>query len=199
MGRPPVGEQRADEAVIERLADVLDGLGIRYAISGSVASALYGIVRFTRDADISVEPFPQVADEFYGLLKDEFYLSREAVEEALKTRGSFNLIHLATSFKIDLFIQGPSEFEQRSLTRVRKLKLSESAEKDVCVVSPEDIVLLKLRWFRETGCTSERQWSDVLGVLGVQGEALDFDYLTASARELGLEELLERARAEADT
>jgi len=50
-----------------------------------------------------------------------------------------------------------------------------------------------------TGGTSERQWSDVLGVLAVQGEALDFEYLNDSARKLGLEELLSRARAEADT
>jgi hypothetical protein len=66
-------------------------------------------------------------------------------------------------------------------------------------VSPEDIVLLKLRWFKETGGTSERQWNDVLGVLAVQAEALDFDYLTDSAKELGLQELLDRAKAEAST
>ena len=63
----------------------------------------------------------------------------------------------------------------------------------------EDIILLKLRWFRETGCTSERQWTDVLGVLAVQGEALDFDYFAEWARKLGLEELLSRAKAEAQT
>jgi hypothetical protein len=77
------------------------------------------------------------------------------------------------------------------------LRLSETSRRDVCVVSPEDIVLLKLRWFQETGGTSERQWNDVLGVLAVQGQALDFDYLTDSAKELGLEELLDRAIAEA--
>lgn len=71
--------------------------------------------------------------------------------------------------------------------------------REVCVVSPEDIVLLKLRWFNMTGGTSERQWSDVLGVLAVQGESLDFEYLKGSARKLGVEELLSRAMAEAQT
>jgi len=69
----------------------------------------------------------------------------------------------------------------------------------VYVVSPEDVVLLKLRWFAMTGGTSERQWSDVLGVLGVQGPALDRAYLTRWARKLGLNELLDRAIAEVGT
>jgi len=194
-----MNEKRENEEVIERLADVLDSLDVRYAIGGSVASALYGVVRFTRDADISVQPFSLVADRLYDLLKDEFYISREAMEEALKSHGSFNVIHFETAFKIDIFIQGPGEFEGRLLDRRRMLRLAEISRRDVCVVSPEDIILLKLRWFKETDCTSERQWNDVLGVLGVQGKSLDFEYLMDSARKLGLEELLERARAEANT
>jgi len=191
--------KRENEEVIERLADVLDDLGIRYAIGGSVASALYGTVRFTRDADISVQPFSPVANRLYELLKDEFYISREAMEEALKSHGSFSIVHFETAFKIDIFIHGPSEFEERLLDRRRMLRLADISRRDVCVVSPEDIVLLKLRWFKETDCTSERQWNDVLGVLRIQRELLDFEYLTDSARKLGLEELLDRARAEADT
>jgi hypothetical protein len=199
MGNPGMDEKRENEQVIERLADVLDSLGIRYAIGGSVASALYGTVRFTRDADISVQSFAPAAGELYGLLKDEFYVSREAMEEALRSHGSFNIIHFQTAFKIDLFIQGPSEFEERLLDRRRTLKLADISRRDVCVVSPEDIILLKLRWFKETDCTSERQWNDVLGVLSVQGGLLDFEYLTDVARRLGLDELLERAKSEADT
>jgi len=77
--------------------------------------------------------------------------------------------------------------------------LTEGGRKERCVVSPEDIVLLKLRWFRETGGTSEHQWDDVRGVLAVQGEALDHGYLTNWAEKLGLGELLSRAIAEAGT
>ncbi len=194
-----MNEKRENEKVIERLADVLDSLGIRYAIGGSVASALYGTVRFTRDADLTVEPFSRVADRLYELLQDEFYISRDAMEEALRSHGSFNVIHFATAFKIDLFVRGAREFEGRLWERRHMLRLSDESSRDVPVVSPEDIILLKLDWFRQTGCTSERQWDDVLGVLAVQGDALDFEYLTASARELGLEELFNRAKAEAQT
>ena len=199
MGRPRMNEWREDEAIIERLADVLDSLDVRYAIGGSLASGLYGTVRFTRDADISIAPFSIVADRLYELLKDEFYVSRVAMGEALRSHRSFNLIHFETSFKIDLFVQGPGEFEQQMLTRSKRLKLTETSQRDLSVVSPEDIVLLKLRWFRETGGTSEHQWADVLGVLRVQGEALDREYLATWAKKLGLEELLGRAMAEAST
>lgn len=198
MERGSVGETHHIE-VVERLTDMLDSLGIAYAIGGSMASSAYGPMRFTQDADITVEPFSHKADKFYDLVKDEFYISEQAMREALSSHGSFNVIHFETAFKIDIFVQGPSEFEQRLLARRKKAKLSDASRRDLHVVSPEDIVLLKLRWFNMTGCTSQRQWGDVLGVLAVQGDALDFEYLTASARELGLEELLNRARAEAET
>jgi len=193
-----VGETRHLD-VVERLVDVFDTLGIAYAIGGSVASSTYGTMRFTQDTDIVVQPFPRTADKFYDSVKDEFYISEEAMQQALNSCGSFNLIHFETSFKIDVFVLGPGEFEQRLLARRRTAKLSDASRRDLSVVSPEDIILLKLRWFGETGGTSQRQWDDVLGVLAVQGRALDFDYLAASAKELGLEELLDRAIAEADT
>ena len=193
-----MGETRHIE-VVERLADVLDGLGIACAIGGSIASSTYGTMRFTQDVDITVEPFSRVAQEFYETIKNEFYISEQAMQEALRSFGSFNVIHFETVFKIDIFVQGPSEFEQQLLVRSKRLRLSGAGRRDLAVVSAEDIILLKLRWFRQTDCTSERQWNDVLGVLGVQGELLDFEYLTGFARKLGLEELLERARAEAQT
>ncbi|MBM4026859.1 MAG: hypothetical protein FJ280_15865 [Planctomycetes bacterium] len=185
--------------VVEQLVEVFDSLGIAYAIGGSLASSAYGASRFTQDADIVVQPFGPVAERFYDLVKDEFYISAEAMRQALTSCGSFNVIHFKTSFKIDIFIQGPGEFEKQLLARRRTAKFSDVGSRALGIVSPEDIILLKLRWFRETGGTSDRQWSDVLGVLAVQGASLDFEYLTDSARKLGLGELLERARAEADT
>jgi hypothetical protein len=185
--------------VVERLADVLDSLGIAYAIGGSLASSVYGTSRFTQDADITVQPFSRVADRFYEIVKKEFYISEQAMRQALDSCGSFNIIHFETAFKIDIFVQGPDEFEQRLLARSQEAQLNDSSRRRLRVVSAEDIVLLKLRWFRESGGTSQRQWDDVLGVLRVRRPSLDFEYLTESARKLGLVELLDRAIAEADT
>ena len=183
--------------VLEQLAAVFDGLGIPYAIGGSIASSMYGTIRFTRDADIGVYPFPSVADKFYGRLKDDFYVSEEAMQQALGCCGSFSIIHLETAFKIDIFLLGPSDFEQQLLVRSKMVRLGESPESDLCFVSPEDVVLLKLRRLSESDGFSENQWDDILGVLAVQGRALDTGYLRDYGRTLGVEELLERAIAEA--
>ena len=58
-------------------------------------------------------------------------------------------------------------------------------------------MLHKLRWFRDGGEVSDRQWSDVLGVLRVQGRALDLDHMRTWATVLGVGDLFERAWSEA--
>jgi hypothetical protein len=77
------------------------------------------------------------------------------------------------------------------------VRLGESPESDLCFVSPEDVVLLKLRRLNESDGFSENQWDDILGVLAVQGRALDSGHLREYGQTLGVEELLERAIAEA--
>jgi hypothetical protein len=184
-----------DIVVLEKLAEVFENLHIAYCIGGSMASSAYGTVRFTQDADITVEPFEQIAKKFHEKLKNDFYISEEAMNEALKTRNSFNIIHLNTAFKIDIFIRSENEFQKQMLSRIRKLPLG-SSNKMLSFVSPEDIILLKLDWFRQSDHTSQRQWSDVLGVLAGQAKALDFDYLKNWAKKLGLNELLTKAISE---
>lgn len=181
-----------DIAVLEKLTDVLDRLNIAYVIGGSFASSAYGAVRFTQDADITVQSFSSVAEQLYEILKSDFYISKEAMYQALQNRTNFNIIHLTTAFKIDIFIQKEDEFQMQMLSHSRKLPLGKSAKK-VSFVSPEVIILLKLDWFRQSGCDSERQWSDVQGVLAAQKENLDFDYLKNWANKLGLSELLQKA------
>lgn len=178
--------------IIKILTDILDELKIEYAISGSIASSIYGTPRFTQDADITVQPFSSVAEQFYKRLKDSFYISKEAMYQAINSQGSFNIIHFETAFKMDVFTAN-GEFERLLLTRSKKNKIEESIDKFFSLVSPEDIILLKLRWYRQSDCVSERQWTDILGVLSVQKESLDFDYLKNWAAKLGLTKLLEKA------
>jgi hypothetical protein len=187
-----------DIAVLEKLTEVFENLRIAYCIGGSMASSTYGTVRFTQDADITVEPFEQIAEKFYEMLKNDFYISTEAMNQALQNRSSFNIIHLATAFKIDIFIRTETDFQKQMLSRARKLRLG-TGTKMLSFVSPEDIILLKLDWFRQSGLTSQRQWSDVQGVLAGQAKVLDFDYLKNWAKKLGLNELLTKAISESQT
>ena len=185
-----------DIAILEKLIEVFDRLNIAYVIGGSVASSVYGQVRFTQDADITVEPFESVAERLFDELKGDFYISSEAMNEALQNKSSFNVIHLETAFKIDIFIRQESEFQKQLLSRGRKLQLKNSG-KAFIFVSPEDIILLKLDWYRQSDCSSERQLSDVLGVLAVQKEHLDFNYLKDWAEKMELSDLLQKAISEA--
>jgi len=187
-----------DIAVLEKLTEVFENLRIAYCIGGSMASSTYGTVRFTQDADITVEPFGPIAEKFFETLKSDFYISRDAMLEALQNRSSFNIIHFDTAFKIDIFIREENDFQKQILSRARKLRLG-TGTKILSFVSPEDIILLKLDWFRQSDCTSQRQWSDVQGVLAGQAKSLDFEYLKNWAKKLGLAELLAKAISESET
>jgi len=113
--------------------------------------------------------------------------------EAVSSRGSFNVIHLESAFKIDIFIQKDDDFYRQLFLRRRKVKLGDSIDYLFDVVSAEDIILLKLQWYQSSGCVSERQWTDVLGVLAVQARSLDMTYLRSCSEKLGLKDILQQA------
>ncbi|MBM4102543.1 MAG: hypothetical protein FJ263_00630 [Planctomycetes bacterium] len=181
---------------LKALADflaILDELGIVYALGGSMACSVYGKVRFTEDADVTVEPFSSVADALVKKLSSNFYVSPQAVRQALIQRGSFNVIHIAAAFKIDAFIRNETPFQKQLLQRRRQVVIPALPDAKVWAVSPEDILLLKLDWYKQGGCTSEKQWNDILGLIGIQRNLLDQKKLLCWADELGVRELLEQA------
>jgi len=188
--------EHQDIDVLAQVITVLEQLKIPYAVGGSIASSSYGRVRFTQDADITVEPFEAQMGQFFDLVKDSFYISKEAMIQAIRGRTSFNLIHFDSAFKIDLFVRKDTEFERQLLLRTRSVPIAGGMARTFSFVSPEDIILLKLRWFLEGGETSDCQWQDVFDVLAVQGAGLDLTYLQKWAELLGLKDLLSKALAE---
>lgn len=184
--------------VTRLVTTALDALGVAYVIGGSLASIVHGMVRTTMDADIIAELQPHHAAALVAALGDDFYTPGEAViREAIERRGSFNLIHLATMFKVDIFLPQARAFDRQQLARRIGEQVGGAAGERVWLLSPEDVVLAKLEWFRLGGESSERQWRDVLGVIVTQSAALDTSYLREWAGRLGVSDLLERALAEA--
>ena len=186
--------------VLRAVSAILDDLEIVHAVGGSWASGLYGEPRFTRDADISVEPFPGKETLLVRRFEPpDYYVNLDAVRQAVRERSTFNIIHVTSGFKVDLFVRKERAFERSVLERRSRSCLPDGTETPFPLVSPEDIILLKLEWYRLGGEISDRQWSDVLGVLRVQAPDLDRAYLTQWAEALGVRDLLDRAVSEADS
>jgi len=179
--------------VLKEFSKILDALEIKYAIGGSIASSVYGQVRFTQDADVMVEEFSSKATLFYEKVKAIFYISNEAMQGALHSRTSFNIIHLETAFKIDVFISKTSPYDCQVLLRAGKIQLGQTEKEVFSFVSSEDIILLKLLWYVQGQYASEKQWNDILGVIVTQKQKLDLDYLTIWAENLSVHNLLARA------
>ncbi len=186
-------EQPEALRVALEVVGVLDALGIGYHLGGSYASSIHGIPRQTQDVDLVVDLDDASVDALLDRLPDDYYRDAESAREAVRRRASFNLIHLASGVKLDLFVAGDEPYDREELSRGREVRLPSAPDRPLRVKSAEDTILRKLQWFRLGGETSDRQWGDVLGVMRSQGQALDLEYLERWAKVLGLEDLLERA------
>lgn len=180
--------------VAQTIAQTLERLGIVYWIGGSMASSIYGTPRSTQDVDFVAELNEGQIDTLVAALESEFYIDSEVVRRAVRSRRSFNLIHLDTMYKADIFVLGADRHAQEEKRRRRIEPLGPGPDAPTAYFcSAEDIVLQKLLWFRKGGGVSERQWNDLLAVLKIQANALDYDYLKRWAAELGIVDLLLRS------
>lgn len=178
----------------EPVAEAFEKLGILYYIGGSVASSAYGIPRSTMDVDMVSDLKPEHVRSFVRILEPSYYIDENMILDAIRRCSSFNLIHLETMLKIDVFITKNAPYDIETFKRRRKDTLDEEQKTaEFYLVSPEDIILNKLAWYRLGGGVSDLQWNDVLGVLKVQRDLLDKNYLQYWASELKLKDLLEKA------
>jgi len=185
-------------AVALLVIEALEALDVPYLIGGSLASAVHGVARATVDTDLVADLRLEHAEPLAQALSDAFYVDAESIRDAVRRRSSFNVIHLETMFKVDVFVRKQRPFDQAQFERRAAQVVATDPERTAYVTSPEDIVLVKLEWFRIGGEVSDRQWRDVLGVLKVQGERVDLMYLRRWAAALGVADLLEKVLTAAE-
>ena len=167
-------------------------LGILHFVGGSIASSFHGATRSTMDVDLVCELKPEKIEPFINQFDDSFYLSEAAIRDAVRRRSCFNLIHLPSSFKVDIFVSRERPFDREAMQRAISACLGGSRKVDVRIATAEDSIISKLEWYRMTNETSERQWDDVSRLIQLLGDAADIPYLQRAAESVGISDLLAR-------
>ncbi|MFM9025064.1 MAG: hypothetical protein ACKON7_06955 [Planctomycetaceae bacterium] len=183
-------------AALAPVAAAFRSVGVRHYVGGSVASTLHGAIRSTMDVDLVCDLRGDQVEAFLAACGNDFYRNVPTVRQAVDQRSCFNLIHLPTAYKIDVFVSRGRPFDVLALERatVRDLGVDRSLAMPVATV--EDSIVSKLEWFRLGDEASERQWGDVSRLLALHGDALDVGHMRDMARSVGVADLLERLVAE---
>jgi len=133
------------------VTDVLESIGVKYVIGGSLASSLHGVMRSTLDVDIVADMNPDHIQPVFAALSPAFYADDEMIRDAIQHRSSFNLIHYETGLKVDVFIPKKRAFDKIQLERRIASVILTDPERTIYVASPEDTILAKLEWYRMGG------------------------------------------------
>lgn len=184
---------KSQEDFLEKLIEKLNEQNIPYMLSGSVSSSFHGQPRATRDVDIVIAPTEKQLLDFVNSLREDYYVSLEAVRQALAHKSTFNVIDNQSSWKVDFIIRKDRPFSHQEFRRRCTVKIKGI---DAWATSPEDTILSKLEWAKDSH--SEQQFRDALGVAVVQWDRLDMDYLYKWANQLqvesSLKQMLEQAK-----
>jgi len=185
----------APSELLRYCVDALERLRLRYFVTGSVATIYYGEPRFTNDIDVVVAlPLQRVTQFCQAFPPPEFYLSEDAVREAIARTGQFNIIHPASGLKVDIMIPAVSPFNESRFARANRVK--PAGDYEAYFAALEDVILKKLEYFREGG--SEKHLRDIAGVLKISEGRVDLAYIATWAQRLGLTSIWEMVKSHAE-
>ena len=171
-------------AVLKQVAARLDAARIPYMLTGSLAAGVYGQPRMTRDIDLVAVLYPPHAQRLPGVLGTEFVIDVETAHDAIAARRIFSVIHRDALQKVDIIVREDSDYEIEKFERRRQVEVDGQA---IWVIAPEDLVLSKLVWAKDS--RSEMQLRDVRGIIALQA-GLDWPYIEQWARRLTVARLL---------
>jgi len=173
--------------VLRDISQRLDGQGIEFMLTGSLAMNYYAQPRMTRDIDLVIALNETQTDAFVRLFESDYYLAERHVANAISRRGMFNLIHNETVIKVDFVVLKSDSYRQEEFARRMTIALSDF---QTWIVSREDLILSKLLWAKDS--KSEMQRRDVRNLLIPE---CDMIYLRNRAEFLSVIEDLESLNA----
>ena len=172
--------------VLRRAIEVLEQLNITYMVGGSIACSVYGEPRATLDIDVVVDLRPdQIRMLCEAFPPDEWYVSEEAVREAVAARDMFNVIHGASGNKIDFIVAKKDPWGRQQMAHRRRVRILPDCEG--YAAAPEDIIISKMAYYRQGG--HEKHLRDITGILKTSDEPVDRAYIAQWAEQLGLTEI----------
>jgi hypothetical protein len=174
--------------LLQRIVETLDRLKITYLVTGSVAAMAYGEPRLTNDIDIvaAVEE-THIAGLLAAFPPSEFYISEEAIRDAIHRRTQFNIIHPSSGLKVDIILQKGTPFDESRFGRIRRIKPAETYTANFA--APEDIIIMKMQYYRDGG--SEKHLRDITGILKISRDEVDMAYIVNWSSHLGLMDVWE--------
>lgn len=168
---------------MQKAATFFERHNVAYRIVGSIASMAYSEPRFTNDIDILVD----LREDLVEFIEQEFpspeyYVSLDAVRSAIRDRRQFNVIHIPSGLKIDIIQSKDTAFGRLDISHGQRLK--SDGFYDAWFASPENVILMKLRFFKDGG--SDKHLRDTASILLVQGSRIDRDYISEWSKQLGV-------------
>jgi hypothetical protein len=177
--------------LLARIVAIFDESAVPFMVAGSFASTYYGVPRTTHDIDIVIAPtHDSLAALLTRLPETEYYADADVARDALNRSGQFNVIDMATGWKVDLIMRKSRPFSIAEFDRRQSATL---LGVPVFVATIEDTVIAKLEWAKLGD--SERQLRDVVGLLGVHRESIDLAYVQQWVDELQLAAQWQRVTA----
>jgi hypothetical protein len=174
--------------VLKLVTGRLEAAGLQYLVTGSIAAGLYGQPRMTRDIDIVAVLYPAHATQLVDLLGPEFVCDTEAIRDAIAQRRIFSVVHRAALQKVDIIVRHDADYE---IEKFERRRLVDVDEQPMWIISPEDLVLSKLVWAKDS--RSELQFRDVRSIIALQ-PGLDWPYMDRWALRLTVTKLLAEFR-----
>lgn len=167
--------------VLKIVVKRLESAGMPYMITGSIAANFYTTPRMTRDIDIVIEIGENNIEALFSLFSDDFYIDKDSIRNAICNKQIFNIIHKEGVVKIDFIIRKDKKYSKIEFSRKRSIVFEELK---INVTSPEDLILSKLFWAKDT--LSEMQIRDVRNLMKTVPD-LDIRYIVNWIKELELE------------